>query len=275
MALACEIGGDRRGAVASREHQVDAAGLAEGALQGRDRHEQHARLVLPWPERELAERRGRLHAAQAKPQRASGIVAAAEQRAAGDPLRRLGAHEQRRARSGAELLGERRAHERIPLAERGSGDAVERPEARVDPPHVDRRRAPARGGLDHDAAHRQQRDRGAGRRREPLGEGRREGACADDRHVGFSDASQGERPQARAHRVADEQRARQHRDRHGDSEHDRGVRRAMVDEAAENQRPQPHQAGSSRRPSMRRRCGRRAASSALCVTSTSTLGSAR
>src|SRR5690348_16987548 len=72
--------------------------------------------------------------------------------------------------------------------------------------------------------------------------------------------------QTAAYRLANQQRARQHRDRNRDAEHYHDVRLPVVSEAALYQASSTHHAGSRCWLRSSKRWGKRAARSALCVT---------
>ncbi len=206
----------------------------------RDEGGAHARLLRA--QRELAEARGVERLAQVQTYRAPRLLLAPVERFGGDGRGLAHAQEQSLARLRLKLGGERGAEEDFACARRAclrALDAVELPEPFVHAVDLHASR-PAPALFLRDAAF--QDDERArvfeSGRREPgvrldlVGESlAEEGGGGDDR-VSTPEPLQEQRAQARAHAVADDERAGQHRDAHRDARHDGEVRPPVVSETA-------------------------------------------
>ncbi len=122
------------------------------------------------------------------------------------------------------------------------GESVEIPEALVDAVDQHAAGAPAGRLQRHEAI---DRDHRRGGRRAQLFAGKRGGALVEEGHrgddlIGAAQASEREIAQAAPHRVADDQRTRQHRHRGRDAEHDGQVGAPMVTGARNCQIVQCH-----------------------------------
>ena len=113
-------------------------------------------------------------------------------------------------------------------------------------------------------------DRNAGRARRSLARSSRKKRGASTAWVALPRRSSAVRARLVPHRVADHEGAAEHGRRRRHAEDDREVGAPVVDEAARDERALPHQSGSRRPAASRRRSGKRSASAALWVTTTST-----
>ena len=229
------------------EQRVGPALPSEVLLQLGELDEDGADGRLRGAHGELAHPLGRERAAHLQPRRAPDVVLAPVERLDGDVRRLLDPDEQRLALARAQLPGEGRAQEHLARARGLRPDAVELEEARVHA--VDLHAGRARPAL---LARRRafEHDDGDGRLEPGGGEGRvtprlvRQ-TLAEEVGRGHDqfrppEPLQKEPAQGGAHRVADEQRAREHGDRHADARDDRQIRPPVVSEPAPDEEEGVH-----------------------------------
>ena len=167
----------------------------------------------------------------------------------------------------------------LPAGPLTPGTAVEPPEAIVNAEYAHRPGAPPARRVGHDRVEGDERhrrpDRPA-RTAQVVSERLPHERRAGEEDVGGPEAVEGEPAKARPHGVAHEQRACEHRYCDGGADHDGEVGAPEPGQVAQDERADAHPARSTRCPSDRsKRRGIRAASSALCVTTTRIVSRAR